>query len=70
MATQVGRTGGMTLGRDRSSDLAREKQRAYQDKGLCLALFVLVAWALFVGLRGVNWAAVDHAAQAVVALFH
>jgi hypothetical protein len=70
MATQVGRTGGMSLGRDRRSELAKEKQRGYEDKGLCLALFVLVGWALFVGLRGVNWTAVDHAAQAVVALFH
>ncbi|HXH50758.1 MAG TPA: hypothetical protein VNM47_15555 [Terriglobia bacterium] len=70
MATQVGKAGGMSLGRDRRSEAAREKQRANQDMGLCLALFVLVGWALFVGLRGVDWSTVNHAAQAVVALFH
>ncbi len=67
MATQVGKPGGMTLGRGAES-IADEKQKSYQDLGLCLALFVLLAWALFVGLRGVNWSAISHAFRAVMAL--
>ena len=70
MATQVGKPGGMTFGRGRSDELAQEKPKSYQDLGLCLALFLLLAWALVVGFRGVNWPAVSHAFQAIVAMIH
>jgi hypothetical protein len=70
MATQVGRQGGMTIFRDRSVELAREKQRGHEDVGLCVALFVLLGWALFVGLDGVNWPAVGHAFRAILGLIH
>jgi hypothetical protein len=66
MATQVGKAGGMTLGRG-AEGIAEEKLKSYQDVGLCLTLIVLLAWALFVGLEGVNWPAISHAFRALVA---
>jgi hypothetical protein len=67
MATQVGKAGDMTFGRG-TENIAAEKPKSYQDLGLCLALVVLLVWALFVGFRGVNWPAVSHAFRALVAL--
>jgi hypothetical protein len=67
MATQSQKTGGPTLYRDSSGALAPEKPRKHEELGLCLALVVLLAWALFVGLRGVDWSALGHSVSSLVA---
>lgn len=44
-----------------------EKPRGHEEMGLCLALIVLLGWALFVGLRGVNWSALGHSFSSLMA---
>lgn len=67
MASQVMKPGGLTLDRRDAKELAKEKPRSYEDWGLLLALVGLLVWALFVGLRGVDWPALGHTFRALVA---
>lgn len=67
MATQVGKSRGLTFGRSEADGFAQEKAKGYEDMGLLLALILLLGWALFVGIRGVDWPAVSHAISALVA---
>ena len=46
---------------------AAEKPRKNEDLGLCVALVVLLGWALFVGLRGVDWSALGHSFSSLMA---
>ena len=55
MATQVGKPGGPMLTRGDVESLAPEKPKGHEELGLCLTLIALLAWALFVGLRAVDW---------------
>lgn len=47
--------------------LAPEKPKGHEELGLCLALVVLLGWALFVGLRGVDWSALGHSFSSLLA---
>ncbi|HEX5412009.1 MAG TPA: hypothetical protein VFZ27_09115 [Terriglobia bacterium] len=67
MASQAGKSGGLTFGRGDAQEFAKAKQRGHEDIGLLLALVVLVIWALFVGLRGMDWPALSHTVSALVA---
>lgn len=58
MAAKFDKAGSMASGRGGAEVAAAEKPRAHEELGLCLALVVLLAWALYVGLGGVNWSAV------------
>lgn len=58
MAMQSGKANDLALPRSGSAASAAEKPRGHEELGLCLALVVLLAWALYVGLGAVNWAAV------------
>ncbi|HET9180119.1 MAG TPA: hypothetical protein VFQ24_17325 [Terriglobia bacterium] len=66
MATQADKSGGVALGGG-AQNFAKEKPKSYEDWGLLLALVVLLGWALFVGLRGVDWPALSHTLRALVA---
>lgn len=65
MTTQASKAGGLVLGG--AQNFAKEKPKSYEDWGLLLALVVLLGWALFVGLRGVDWPALSHTLRALVA---
>ena len=67
MASQAGKAGRFALGRGGAQEFAKEKSKGYEDLGLLLALIVLLGWALFVGLRGVDWPALSHTLRALVA---
>ncbi|TAM83612.1 MAG: hypothetical protein EPN47_05745 [Acidobacteria bacterium] len=67
MATNSGKSRGLTFGRSGAEGLAQEKSKGYEDMGLLLALIVLLGWAVFVGVRAVDWPSVSHALSAVVA---
>lgn len=67
MATQFGKSRGLTFGRSDAQEFAKEKSKGYEDLGLLIALIVLLGWALFVGLRGVDWPALSHTLRALVA---
>lgn len=60
MATQFEKRGGLTLPRSGPESLAPDKPKAHEELGLCVALVVLLVWALYVGLGGVDWTAVSH----------
>jgi hypothetical protein len=68
MATQVGKPGGPMLTRGGLDDVAREKPKDNQELGLFLALIALLAWALFVIVRAVDWPAVSHALGSLLAM--
>ena len=68
MAMQSEKTGGLTLSGGGPGVAATEKPKGHEELGLCLALVVLLAWALFVGVRAVDWSAVSHTFRAILAL--
>jgi hypothetical protein len=67
MAMQSEKTGGLALSGGSPGVAAAEKPKKHEELGLCLAFVVLLAWALFVGVRAVNWAAVSHTFKAILA---
>lgn len=67
MAMQSDRAGSLALGRGGPEIAATEKPKRHEELGLCLALIVLLGWALYVGLGGVDWSAVGHTFRALVA---
>ncbi|HEV2246436.1 MAG TPA: hypothetical protein VGW37_07265 [Terriglobia bacterium] len=67
MALQAGKSAGLALGRGGTQGFAKEKSKSYEDLGLLLALILLLGWALFVGLRAVDWPALSHTLRALVA---
>jgi hypothetical protein len=67
MAMQSDKTDGSVLSRGGAGALAAEKPRSHEELGLCLALVVLLGWALFVGVRAVDWAAVSHTFRSLLA---
>jgi hypothetical protein len=58
MAIETERLHNLAIPRVRPRGVARIKPGAHEDFYLCVALAVLLAWALFVGLGAVNWSAV------------
>ena len=69
MAMQSEKKGGLSLPRGGSEVAAAEKPREHEEMGLFLALVVLLAWALYVGLSGVDWSALGHTVGTVLAWF-
>jgi hypothetical protein len=67
MAMKSEKSGGLTLTRNGLQDLQEEKPKSYQDLGLCVTLVVLLAWALVVSVRAVNWPAIGHAFSSLLA---
>lgn len=67
MAVQSGKAGSLALGRGGMEGPAAEKPKGHEELGLCLALIVLLGWALYVGLGGVDWSAVGHTFKALMA---
>lgn len=67
MAMQSDKAGSMAVGRGSQGFAATEKPRRGEELGLCLALIVLLGWALYVGLGGVDWSAVGHTVRSLVA---
>jgi hypothetical protein len=70
MALQSGKSSGLALGRGGTQEFAKERSKGYADMGLLLALIPPLGWALFVGLRAVDWPALGHALRAIVAWIH
>ena len=66
MAMQSEKSGSLAPGRG-PAFAAPEKPKRGEELGLCLALIVLLGWALYVGLGGVDWSAVGHTVRALVA---
>jgi hypothetical protein len=60
MAIQLEKSGDRTFIRTVPEDLATGKPKDYQELGLCLALVVLVGWALYAGLHNLDWPAIGH----------
>ena len=50
MALESGKTGGLALTRNGREHRAKERQKNVQEKGLVLALVVLLLWALYVAI--------------------
>lgn len=69
MAMQSKKAGSLTFSRGGTEITAAEKPNGHQDMYLCVALVVLLAWALYVGLGGVNWSALGHTFGTVMAWF-
>ncbi len=67
MAMQSEKTGGSMLSRDNGGAVAAEKPKTHEELGLCLALVVLLGWALVVGVRSVDWVAVSHTFRSILA---
>ena len=67
MATQMEKAGSLSLGRGGLEGLPKEKPKGHEELGLCVALVVLLALALFVGLRGVDWSSVGHTFSSLMA---
>ncbi len=67
MAMQSEKAGGPMLPRGGAGALAAEKPKSHEELGLCLALVVLLGWALFVGVRAVDWSAVSHTFKSLLA---
>lgn len=67
MATQSERLSDLKFDRRGTGSRAAEKPKTNEEMGLCLVLIALVAWALFAGLRTVDWPAVGHTFQAILA---
>lgn len=63
------KAGGPAIGRGGPGALAAEKPNGHEDMYLCVALVVLLAWALYVGLGGINWSALGHTFGTVLAWF-
>lgn len=55
MAMHSEKTDGVAIPRGGHERRATEKSRGHEDLGLVLAFFVLLAWALYVGLSAVAW---------------
>ncbi|MGA8185419.1 MAG: hypothetical protein WB819_17460 [Terriglobia bacterium] len=69
MAMQSEKTGGLKLSGGSPGVAATEKPKGQEELGLCLALVVLLAWALFVAVRAVDWSAVSHTFGVLLAWF-
>jgi hypothetical protein len=63
MAMQLEKSGGVAIVRGGREGSAAEKPKYHDELGLCLALILLLAWALFLGLHTLDWAAVTHAVK-------
>ncbi len=68
MATQSEKMGGLGFSGGNQGVAAAEKPKKHEELGLCLALVVLLGWALFVGVRAVDWSALSHTFKAILAL--
>lgn len=66
MGTQLGKSGSLTLNRGPQAQAA-EKPKSYEELGLCLALVLMVGWALYAGLHNLDWAAVGHVIKVILA---
>lgn len=55
MATEPERWNGVAIPRDRPRARARPRPKKHEDFYLCVALAVLLVWALYVGLGAVGW---------------
>lgn len=53
MAMAPEKVNGMATPRGRAGDRARSKPKKHEDLYLCVALAVLLVWALYVGLGAV-----------------
>lgn len=69
MAMHSDKRGGAAFSRGGSEVMATEKPKGNEELGLCLALLVLLVWALYVGLHGVDWSALGHTFGALLAWF-
>lgn len=67
MATRMEKAGSLPLGRGGAEGLPAQKPKGHEELGLCVAFVVLLAIALFVGLRGVDWSSVGHAFTSLMA---
>lgn len=68
MATQSEKLGGPMPVRGGPDGQAREKQKDYQELCLFLALIALAVWALFTGLRMLDWPAISHTFKVLLAI--
>jgi len=55
MAIEPERWNGVVIPRDRPRGRPRAKPKGHEDMYLCVALVVLLVWALYVGLGAVGW---------------
>ena len=69
MVKQSEKMDGMRLSGGSPGVAATEKPKGHEELGLCLALVVLLGWALFVVVRAVNWSAVSHTFGVLLAWF-
>lgn len=67
MAMQSQKVDPLAPGRGVQAGPVAEKPKGQEELGLCLALIVLLGWALFVGLRGVDWSALGHSFSSLMA---
>lgn len=67
MATQSEKLGGLGYPQGGHGGRATEQSKGHEELGLCVALVVLLAVALFVGLRGVDWSSVGHTFSSLMA---
>ena len=68
MAMQSERTDRLAFPGGGPGGPATEKPKGHEELGLCLALVLLLAWALFVGISAVDWSAVSHTFRAWLTL--
>lgn len=67
MAMQSEKRGGFALSRGGSEVAATEKPKEHQEMGLFVAFVILLGWAVYVGLHGVNWSAIGHTFSSLLA---